>query len=532
MNKRCLTFTITQNGKDYSIMVDVEELKELIKKLNFQNADDISIPIEAKDGEELQPIKINISKLFRVIKQVELANPIIPFWLNSYIIDLTRIYSQRHPAKTTGRDDEIEKIWFYLSQKTRNNVFLVGEADVGKTRIANEIVRQIATNECPKEFYDYRVIQINAQELVNKKDSKIYHYIISFVDKFLRNNKNNIVLYIDGIIYWKTEYELIKLLYKVIMAYHIPVLATERTDSFEQYFLSDSAISKYLNYIVIEEPELEELESLLSDHIKHLEQKYKIKISREMIKFAIFTSVLSNTESANPGKAENVLERAFLEAKRKDKSEVGKDNILSCYNSYTKLYNSFSEESKKITAYHEAGHYVVTMFCKNVVDMKIAFVSILPMMDFYGVNWPYHVLGENANYTKEYFIEQIAICFGGRIAEKRKTSKESTGASNDLYQANTIAENMVMVYGFATGNRSYTTLEGYSKKYIISDTKKEEIDKQVQKYVDIGNRLAERIINENIELVTQIAETLLKEEIMTGEELFKIVKEYQQNKTE
>ena len=184
-------------------------------------------------------------------------------------------------------------------------------------------------------------------------------------------------------------------------------------------------------------------------------------------------------------------------------------------------------------AYHEVGHYIVAIMCENVKDEKIAFVSILPMMDFLGVNWPYKILGKTLNYTKDYYIDHIAIYMGGRIAEKLVTLKNSTGASSDLACANSIAENMITIYGFSENkneNRSYVTRSLELKSYLISEDRKNEFNEEIQKYVDEGYKRAEKIINENKGLIAAIVEKLLKEEILTGEQLTKICEEYNKNK--
>ena len=520
MKNRYLPFTIVQDGKRLFFAIEKSQIEDVLKELDTKKNEEIYFAAEGANK-----LKIKASKILRAIKRAELNEPIIPHSLDRYVIDMTREYSRKKLRNITGREHETEKIWFYLSQKTRNNVFLVGEADVGKTTIANEIVRQISVNECPKEFYHFRVIRIRVQEITGRSEQRIYPYIVSSIEQFLEKNKERIILYIDNAIEWKTDVGMIELLYKALIEYNIPILATERTERFDDYFLNDSMLSKYLNYIYIEEPELEQIETLLADHIKYLQEKYQIKISPAMTKFAIFTSALSNTNSANPGRAENVLERAFLEAKRKDKKEVEKENILSCYHSYAKMYSNLSNEGKRKTAFHEAGHYVVTIMCQNVHDKKIAFVSILPMLNFYGVNWLYQIQGD-MEYDEQYFIDQIAICFGGRLAENRIVSKDNTGASQDLAQANSLAEMMVMKYGFNAKNRTYINAQGYVKEYTISDAKKEELNNLIQEYIDKGEKEAEKIIDKNFDLVRVIAEALLKEEILTGEELEKIVKDY------
>ena len=142
----------------------------------------------------------------------------------------------------------------------------------------------------------------------------------------------------------KTDYSMIQVLNTVIAAYNIPTITTIREDDFENYFIDDPVISKHVNYIDVEEPELEVIEPIIKNHILRLQKQHGIKISPEIIKFGIFTSDLSDSISANPGRVINIFERAFLEAKRKEKKEVDKVSIKKCYNTRLKEYQKTPKE--------------------------------------------------------------------------------------------------------------------------------------------------------------------------------------------
>ena len=530
--KSFVTFTIPVEGSETrNLDIEVEQLREQLKNISL-DAESAQINIDA--GDFKTSLVMKLSELKKVLKTAELMSEIVPRNLSGYIDDITRKFAMlpKPKKKIVGRDDEIEKVWFYLSQNERNNVFLIGDVDVGKTAIALEIARQISTNECPREFYQSRVLMLNISSLLKITNDFVYEHKVDAVLRFLVKNRKNIILYIDEGIYMKTDEALITMLQKLIVVYHIPIISTMNVKNFETYFLQDSTISKHLNYVYVNEPELEEIEPMLNGYVARLQKKFGIKISKDTIKFGIFTSVLSSSVSSNPGNAKNIFDRAFLEAKRKDKKEVDKHCILSCYDSYWKLYKNITPEEKRGTAYHEAGHYVAFMMCNNVKDQKIAFVSILPMMDFLGVNWPYKIIGKTLDYTQKYFLDYIAIYLAGRVAERMVTFEESTGASNDLTHANDIAEKMILVYGLSDDednkNRSFVTLDYHLKTYLMYEERGKRLDKSIQVFIDKGTEIAERIINENKVLVEMIAERLIEEEILTGDELSTIVEKYKE----
>lgn len=524
------------NNKYENVTVDAEELRQAINNVNLSKATkEEKIRLELQYKGKAEYIELKLSDIRKIIKTSELCVNFVPNRLSNYLTDITQ-QQLAHVDKIpiVGRDNEIEKVWFYLSQKKKNNAFLVGPADVGKTTIAFEIARQMSTNECPKEFYEKRLIMFKPEVLLKIKNDSIYELIINSVMHFLVKNKEKIVLFVDKAFYMKTDEYLIFMLYSLLKKYNIPFITTSSEEDFAMYFLADTTISKYVNEVYVEEPELDEIATMIKHHIVRLQKEHGVKISDEIIKFGICTSVLSDSVSANPGNVVNIFEKAFLEAKRKEKDEVDKNCILSCYNSYLKLYNNMSPTEKKKLSYHETGHYVVAIKSKHIDDEKIAFVSILPMMDFLGINWPYKIIGKKLDYTKEYFLDYIAVYLAGRIAEKLIDPRENTGASLDLEGACTIAEQMLTVYGLSENsysrNRSYVTEDRKIKNYLISENKKEEFDKEIQQIINEGHKIAFEIINENQDLIQVIANKLMQEEILTGEQLTQICEEYNKSK--
>jgi len=138
------------------------------------------------------------------------------------------------------------------------------------------------------------------------------------------------------------------------------------------------------------------------------------------------------------------------------------------------------EKEKRSTAYHETGHYIVAVKSKHRKNIKISCVSNLPMSWWLGVTLFYHDAEQYAVTSKDYFLDGIAVCLAGRIAEKKFTNLNSTGASNDLEQANNIAKAMIMSWGFSDNplniNRQYSNID----YYLMPESKKESIDSEIQ----------------------------------------------------
>lgn len=524
----CLYFEV--EGTVYQMIIPEEELRNYMRN-DDAKVDEEHIMFRFNVNDNIVEKNYKIAELNKALKQAKLiTTKLVPNSLTYYIEDLTEKLVKKPIMPIAKREYELEKIWFYISQKRRNNVFITGEMDVGKTAIAQEVARQISTNECPKELSEKRVILLKPEMLLKIKSDRAYEKTVNKIMNFLVENRKDIVLYIDNGIYMKTDESLIMMLYACIKKYNIPMIVTVSNENYDRYFIEDPTIAKYLNEVYIMAPEKDELRPIIDAHLKLFENRYKVKITEEVIKFGIYTESLSESPSSEPGRVISIFEKAFLEAKRKKKKYVDRKCILSCYNTYLKEYENTTEIEKRQTSYHETGHYILRIKSKYQTDMKISCVSILPMMWWAGVTMSYLEPKEYAINSKEYFIDQIAMCLAGRVAEKKFTNLDSIGAANDLEKANMYAKAIVMKWGFSDKDNNRNRSYDHEDYFLMPESKKELIDKEIQELIDAGMKRAEEIINENEGLLKVIAERLMVDEILTGEELEQICKEYEENK--
>ena len=488
----------------------------------------IGLRIVTDDGKMIE-VPISVSELREALKAFDSVKPIVPKVLSNYLVDMTFLFSKKQKLKLVGRDNEIEKIWFYLSQKKRNNVFLVGEADVGKTAICREIIRQTATNECPKEFYGTRVLMLRPEQLTKITQKLEFIIVFKSLVEFIVNHRNNVILYIEDSFDMLTHENLWRMLETMVTKYNVPVLTTSLPKNMEDYFLEIDSISKYVNLINIDEPELDEIYPMIQSFIRKKEKEYGIRATEEIVQFGIFSSPLSESLSANPGNVINIFEKAFLEAKRKEKTELDKASILSCYDTDFKVYNEMPEIEKKATAYHETGHYLATVLSDRLKDRKVAYVTILPMDWFLGLTQTYMKNNEEVNHSKEYYLDYIAMLMAGRVAESR-IKELNMGAYSDLNAANDVAKAMIMKFGLSERPGNNNRYYDYEDYYLLSEEKKSQIDEEIQEIIDEGYKRAEKLISENEELLKILAERLLDEEVISGRRLESIVKETKKSK--
>lgn len=527
IKKEIIEISATIDNEVIKTLVSVKELRKFLAK-----SESATVKIY-KDGKHTYSVKLDLKDIEYLLNQYEYKScSFIPKSLSKYLIDFTTVVANTNLLPTIGRESEISKSFFYLSQDIKNNVFLVGDIDCGKTKIAQEIIKRIVISECPSSFYRKRVISINFERILDIKSNFKLENVVNRIINYIEKYKNHIILYVDDALFLKMDEQLIKILHYVIKN-DIPAIFCCRTEEYEKLYIDDYFIKKSENTIYIDEPEYKEIYPMIENHINVIMDEYKVTIPINISKFAIYTSSLLNSYSCNPGRSIDILIKAAKYAKIVGKEEVDKDCILNCYDSQNKLFNAMSESDKRKIAYHEAGHFLTLLKSNNAEAEKTACISILPTLDFLGINICYSVPEKSLSMDKKSIIDRISIYLGGRVAEKEITNVFSAGAASDLDAANTLAENMLMQYGLSEGdnkNRSFIVNGNYIKSYLLTESDKKRINKEIKSIIKKAYKKAEQTIKENRQLLDLIAETLLKEIIITGEDMEAIIEKFNNSK--
>jgi cell division protease FtsH len=225
----------------------------------------------------------------------------------------------------------------------------------------------------------------------------------------------------------------------------------------------------------------------------------------------------------------NLCNEAALYAARTNKKwvemsdfEQAKDKV---YMGSERRSMVMTEEDKKITAYHEAGHTVLAAAIPGADPLHK--VTIIPRGRALGVTWQ---LPERDRYnnTKEFMEGRIAICMGGRIAEEVFFNQFSTGASNDIQQATDMAKAMVTQYGMSEklgplnyGGEQHEIFIGrdFNQRRDISEETARTIDSEVHDIVMRNYERAKRIIIEKRSALVAVAEALLLRETLDGNDV-------------
>ena len=225
---------------------------------------------------------------------------------------------------------------------------------------------------------------------------------------------------------------------------------------------------------------------------------------------------------------ENLLNEAALLAVRRSKKEItmaeideATDRVLMGPAKVTKKY---TDKEKKLVAFHEAGHAVMGLKLDGANEVQK--ITIIPRghAGGYTMMTPKE---ESFNYTKNELLESICGLLGGRVAEEVTFHEITTGAHDDFKKATKIARSMVTEYGMSSlGPMMLEEPDGntflgrdYTKNRNISDTVAHEIDEEMRSIINNCYEKTKKIISENKDLLSLIANTLLEEETITKEEI-------------
>jgi cell division protease FtsH len=225
---------------------------------------------------------------------------------------------------------------------------------------------------------------------------------------------------------------------------------------------------------------------------------------------------------------ENLVNEAALLAAKRDKERVdmfdfedAKDKVYMGLERKSKVVR---EEDRKTTAYHEGGHALVARFLPNTDAVNK--ITIIPRGRAAGVTW---FLPEERDFKyKDQLESELSVAFGGRVAEEIVFGRISTGASNDIKQATALAQKMVRAWGMSEtlGPLSYD--QGEEQIFLgreiaqhrdYSEETARKIDGEINQLITGSYNRAREVLDENIDILHQLAELLLEKETVLGAEL-------------
>ncbi len=301
----------------------------------------------------------------------------------------------------------------------------------------------------------------------------------------------------------------------------IVIAATNRPDVLDPALLRPGRFDRQ---ITVHQPDIHGREEILKVHARS-----------KPLEAGVDLSVIAKTTSGFTGAdLANLLNEAALLAARKNKSLIGMDEIEDAFTKIVagpqKKSMRIKESEKLKTAYHEAGHAVLSHLLP-LID-PVHQISIIPSGNALGYTLNLPEEDKFSVYRNE-LKQKISMLLGGRVAEQLIFDDFSGGASNDIQRATQIARKMVMQLGmsdlgpilFGSGHSDTEVFLGrdFSQNRDFSEAIAAKIDEQIEKIINESYNEAKRLLSENIDKLHFIAKYLVKNEIMNGEQFRRVM---------
>jgi cell division protease FtsH len=306
----------------------------------------------------------------------------------------------------------------------------------------------------------------------------------------------------------------------------ILIAATNRPDVLDPALLRPGRFDRH---VVVPRPDIRGREGILQVHTR------KVPLSTD-----VNVSVLARSTPGFTGAdLENLVNEAALLAARNDKEkvemldlELAKDRVMMGAERRSMI---ISDEEKRNTAYHEAGHALVAKLLPGTDPIHK--VTIIPRGMALGLTQQLP-MDEKYTYPREYLLNNLVILFGGRVAEELVLEQTTTGAGNDIEKATDLARRMVCEWGMSEKlgpmtfgkkeeeiflGRDFTQKVDYSKSTAI------EIDAEVTRIIQESYHRAKDLLTNNLDLLRKVAEKLIEKEVLDGSEIDAIVRAFGSN---
>ncbi len=298
----------------------------------------------------------------------------------------------------------------------------------------------------------------------------------------------------------------------------IVMAATNRPDILDPALLRPGRFDRQ---VTVNYPDLTGREEILKVHVRNKPLEAHVDLHR----IAQTTVGLTGADLAN------LMNEAALLAARRGKTLIGMKEIeeatLKVLVGGEKKGRIISEEEKKVTAYHEAGHAIVSHLLPDTDP--VTRITIIPTTKGAGGYTLMPPVKDQSYEFRRSMEKDIAISLAGRAAEQIVFSDYTGGASSDIKQATRTARRMVTVYGMSeelgtvclTGEHSGDSVflgRDFSSGENLSSETKAVIDREIRRIVENGRQTAEKLLRENVEKLHRVAGFLLEHEVMDGEQ--------------
>jgi len=299
----------------------------------------------------------------------------------------------------------------------------------------------------------------------------------------------------------------------------ILIAATNRPDVLDPALMRPGRFDRQ---VVVSLPDVRGREKILKVHMKKTPTGPDVEPS----------TLAKGTPGFSGADLENLVNEAALLAAKRDKEKI---DMTDLEDSKDKVYMGLerkslvlTDEDKKVTAYHEAGHALVARFLPGTDAVNK--ITIIPRGHALGLTW--YLPEERHTQFKDEYESELSVAFGGRAAEEIIFDRITSGASSDIKKATDTAQNMVRSWGMSEelGPISYAKDEEQiflgreiAQHRDYSEGTAEKIDVEISDLINKSYQTAKKVLEENVEILHSLAELLLEKETVMGDELDELI---------
>lgn len=508
-----LLYCIISNENSRATKYIAEQYKVNVKELKVDLGNTLGIEGLVLNQKELA--KQNSGNNYAIVKQ-----PLqIPESIKNCVTNLNSKFS-KGKCDIMGRDDEIYEVWNIISKKTKRNAILIGEPGVGKSAIVEAITYSILNGTCPKEYKNYTVIELNLNSMVagthyrGDFEAKVQD-LIEFIEK-----KDNLIVFVDEIhqIIGAGNAEgsgpdLAGSIKPILARDDVVFIGATTMDEYRRIFDTDGALSRRFERVVIEEPKGKKLRDMIKGRVKTLSEFHNVSCTQEMLENVI-VSATSFNDIANPDRTIDLLDKSMAVAKIDGDKALKLDHIQKVYRRYFKQFDTYTVKQKKITAYHEAGHFVAWLLSKTKVNEKCTLISIVPAFHWAGVTMFDRSDKIDSSGTMQLLRDSISIGVAGRIAQQFVEKAIDTGASSDIQNLVAQIEEYFLNCGMDEKYKNYAFND--DSKLMITDEVTADIRQRTQDLINEVYAETEKLLEENKDGLDRVAKLLYEKKIITA----------------
>ena len=421
-----------------------------------------------------------------------------------------------------GRELEVKKIVTGIQKRKDRNCLIYGDFGIGKSTIIDMVVSYTANQDMEFVFF---CLDIN--KLLSLKKENL-HIVLSELSAFLSKKYENILIIEDFGKILENEF-IIDEIYSFVRNSSTSIIA--EIDNASDEIFEDSIFNYFSEKLCVDSFCVYDVYDIIKCHIQELADFHEVKISKSLAQWIIYASICFMPNENEPSRSLNTIDKVMACSKIQGHSHVSKKDFFNAFAFENKTFRKMSYIQKYRTAIHEIGHLIIYLVTEDMSEYLPVATTCIPCSGYVGRTYmdaDTDLLSLRDN--EEFYIHLIAALLGGKISEEIFGLPANGGCSEDLAKANKIAQDMATIYGFV--GDQVAANDNSDETCNIGDNIDEDADENLvsvaefyaEEVLSKARNYAEEVILQHKDLISTVAEELVKKGILTKLDFDKLFK--------